>query len=313
MYPCVIGVSVLGTSLAIAQGYDGESAAVLLGVLGALAVAAAERVIPWAPAWRESHGDSQTDGIHVLVSGALIPGVIRALAYVPIALAGRNIAGLLGAPSLWPTRWPMALQVLLALVISDFFGTVAHLAMHRSPWLWRLHAIHHDAPRLYWLNGLRVHPIDAAMTMATTILPLIFLGISPNALALFAAIATPHIALQHANLDLRLGWLSPWISAGDAHRWHHARDRTDSDANYGGIILLWDAVFGTRKLHADRAPSQDVGIAQGPLATRWWGQVRAPFERRWWVSREGCAVEPMHHSAGHTDARDTTRTPGSLQ
>ena len=32
--------------------------------------------------------------------------------------------------------------------------------MHEVPWLWRFHATHHSAPRLYWLNAGRFHPLD---------------------------------------------------------------------------------------------------------------------------------------------------------
>ena len=51
-------------------------------------------------------------------------------------------------------------QLPLALVVAELVEYSFHRLMHEVPWLWRFHATHHSAPRLYWLNAARFHPID---------------------------------------------------------------------------------------------------------------------------------------------------------
>ena len=60
------------------------------------------------------------------------------------------------------------------------------------------------------------------------------------------------------------------------HRWHHSRDRTESEANYGNALIVWDVVFGTRRL-PDRAPPLDVGLAGKPYPSAYGAQILAPF------------------------------------
>ncbi len=54
------------------------------------------------------------------------------------------------------------------MIVSEFGSYWAHRLMHERPLLWRLHAVHHSAERLYWLNAGRFHPLDTAMQYVVT-------------------------------------------------------------------------------------------------------------------------------------------------
>jgi sterol desaturase/sphingolipid hydroxylase (fatty acid hydroxylase superfamily) len=159
--------------------------------------------------------------------------------------------------------------------------------MHEIPWLWRLHATHHSAPRLYWLNGTRAHPFEIALRFGLVgVVPLALLGIDARVLALTAVAALAADTFQHANIALRLGPLAWIYSIGDAHRWHHSRMRGEADANYGNVYLVWDAVFGTRYLPADREAPTEVGIeGLDAFPKGFVGQWLSPF--RWSRIAEG--------------------------
>ena len=87
------------------------------------------------------------------------------------------------------------------------------------------------------------------------------LGFSPEALLGYLAITQPILMLQHANLNLKSGWLNYIFSTNELHRWHHSTDREKANSNYGNAIVLWDQVFGTFKIGsvADTAEST-VGL-----------------------------------------------------
>src|SRR5438046_9276625 len=57
-------------------------------------------------------------------------------------------------------RMPWLLQFFLAVVVADLAEYFIHLALHKVPFLWRFHAIHHSSKALDWIAGSRSHFID---------------------------------------------------------------------------------------------------------------------------------------------------------
>jgi sterol desaturase/sphingolipid hydroxylase (fatty acid hydroxylase superfamily) len=64
----------------------------------------------------------------------------------------------------------------------------------------------------------------------------------------------------------------------ELHRWHHSRLLRESNTNYGQNLIVWDIVFGTRFLPADREPPEDIGIADMPnFPMDYFGQLLSPI------------------------------------
>lgn len=218
-----------------------------------------ERVLPWHRGWLRSQGDVGTDLLYLPTQSIL--AVLCAPAAAGIAIAFADTLASLTGGGVWPTHWPIAVQVVLASIVREFFDYWAHRSMHKVDWLWRLHATHHHPGRVYFLNGSRAHPLEIVYRFGFVgVVPLAMLGIEPRVLALTAVAALGADIYQHANVAIRLGPLSWLYSIGDAHRWHHSRARGEADTNYGNVYLFWDAVFGTRYLPRDREPPTDAGI-----------------------------------------------------
>lgn len=128
----------------------------------------AERWWPYRSGWNQSHGDGARDLLHALVNETL-----NALGIAAIPLLALWLPHL----GLWPAAWPLALQLLAALLIADLGITLVHYASHRSPLLWRLHAVHHSVTRMYGFNGLMKHPLHQMLEALGGTLPLLLLGI----------------------------------------------------------------------------------------------------------------------------------------
>jgi sterol desaturase/sphingolipid hydroxylase (fatty acid hydroxylase superfamily) len=109
------------------------------------------------------------------------------------------------------------------------------------------------------------------------VLPLAFLGAQQEVFILLGIINIVVGFFQHANIDFKLGPLGWIFSIGDLHRWHHSRERSEHDRNYGNNFIFWDTVFGTRFLPADRQPPDDIGIHYFPRTVG--AQILAPL--RW--------------------------------
>jgi sterol desaturase/sphingolipid hydroxylase (fatty acid hydroxylase superfamily) len=66
----------------------------------------------------------------------------------------------------------------------------------------------------------------------------------------------------------------------ELHCWHHPRTVRGANTNNGSNLILWDIVFGTRFLPADREAPRDIGIAGlSAFPMSWWQQLISPF--RW--------------------------------
>lgn len=271
-----------GTALAWWSGDLGLPPEVALaGVpsVAAVLIAALERAIPYEAAWARSRGDVGTDVVHLLVSMIAVPRVYEMTVTVALGALATRVAESWGGAAAWPTGWPVAAQIALALVVGEIGSYWIHRWTHTVPLLWRVHAIHHSAPRLYWLNVARVHPIDVALALLFQTGPLVLLGCPPQTLALTLVLGSVHGMLQHSNADLRLGPLNWVFSNAELHRFHHARDARTSNHNYGQTLIVWDLVFGTFLLPKDRRPDADVGLPPelSDYPQTWVGHLRAPF------------------------------------
>jgi sterol desaturase/sphingolipid hydroxylase (fatty acid hydroxylase superfamily) len=244
---------------------------------GYLVVILGERLYPFVPAWNRNHADFGTDAAW---AGT---GFVSAPLFAPIyALLGAGLGGLLSIEwqsSLWPNQWPLIGQLILALVVVEFFQYWLHRLEHETDWLWRFHATHHSAPRLYWLNAARFHIVDILLLGLGFAVPLIALGAPPEIFGLWVVVATIHGLSQHANMQIRCGPLNWIFSMAELHRWHHSPLTEESNANYGQNLIVWDIVFRTRFLPRDRQPPKAVGIADLPgFPMTWWAQLCSPWQ-----------------------------------
>jgi sterol desaturase/sphingolipid hydroxylase (fatty acid hydroxylase superfamily) len=275
--PLMLAASLGAALFALEQGVPASALLLPIFVASALLVALLERALPYRAAWNRSRGDVWTDAAYVpttwLASGLLQPLV----ASVAVATGGWLSSAL--DSGLWPSSWPLLAQLALAAVVVELPSYWAHRWMHEVPWLWRLHAVHHSAPRLYWLNTTRSHPLEMAFRGVIGMLPLAILGAGVGLIALWGISNIVIGLFQHANVDIRLGPLNWVFSAAPVHRWHHSRDLREANRNYGDNFIFWDTVFGTRYM-PEHEPPTELGIEGLDAFPRGFlAQLIAPF--RW--------------------------------
>ncbi len=284
-FPLAITASVGGAIVLINRGESPESVTGLIIFLSYLSIAIFERVLPLHREWLRSHGDVRTDIGLALTNGVVNLGAQPLVLALAVAIASWTSAEY-GA-TLWPNTWPLAAQLVPALILGELVEYTAHRCMHEIPWLWRFHAPHHSATRLYWLNALRFHPLDILLIGPGKLIPLVALGADGRVLALVLIFSAVHGVYQHANLPCRIGPLNWIFSMAELHRWHHSPVMAEANHNYGGNLIFWDIVFGTRWLPADREPPVTTGIEALPNCPRGFvALLAAPFRWRKFV-REG--------------------------
>ncbi|MES2839438.1 MAG: sterol desaturase family protein [Pseudomonadota bacterium] len=270
-YPLVFGGSTLAIVYKLYAGMSYWPVVPAISLAGVLAVAVLERGRPFRAAWLTDHGDTNTDIAHTVVNLAVIQ-----LTAVWIARLGDFV------PPQWrlfPVQWPLWSQLLLVAAVFDLGLYAVHRLSHAVSWLWRLHAPHHSAERLYWLNGERRHPLHAALMAAPGLTILFAMGTPSELVAAWLAILVVHLTFQHSNLDYSLGPIRHLIGVAETHRWHHKRDFEDAQVNFGEFFMIWDRALGTYFDSRDHLGDAAVGLREKDYPRDYWGQLLHPLKR----------------------------------
>ncbi|HMS79558.1 MAG TPA: sterol desaturase family protein [Burkholderiaceae bacterium] len=120
-----------------------------------------------------------------------------------------------------------------------------HRAAHRVRWFWASHAVHHSPNAFNLSAAYRLSWTGRISGSLLFFLPLCWLGFPPPAIAAVYAMNLLYQFWIHAEWIPRLGPLEGWLNTPSAHRVHHAADVEYLDANYGGVLLVFDRLFGT--------------------------------------------------------------------
>jgi sterol desaturase/sphingolipid hydroxylase (fatty acid hydroxylase superfamily) len=251
-------------------------------------IAVLERLFPHRPEWNRSHGDVRTDVFHLLFTGAIAQALVAAVALGPLTLLSLWVSNAAGG-ALWPSGWPMLAQLALALVLGELGHYVFHRVSHENHFVWRLHAAHHSAPRLYWLNATRFHVLDLSLIISCESLPLALLGAGAEVLAPYFVFRAVYGQVQHCNVEMPTPRWIDWLwSSPNVHRWHHSTVSREGNNNYGAVLNVWDHAFRSF-FRPDQPFAGPVGIGQLPnFPAGYLAQQLSPF--RWRRIRQGNAV-----------------------
>ncbi|MFN7976795.1 MAG: sterol desaturase family protein [Vicinamibacterales bacterium] len=244
-------------------------------VLTAGAIALCEWRWPYRAAWVPGRDEVRLDITFLAVVQLMLPPLVSLLFLMAIVEPARALR--LPVQAWWPHGWPVGAQVVLMILTVDFLRYWLHRAAHETDLLWRLHKVHHSVEQLYWLNTSRFHPIEKALQMLLDSVPFVLMAVDPVVLALYYLSDATNGFFQHCNIDLRYGLLNYVVGSAETHRWHHSREPREANANYGNTVIVWDLLFGTWFLPADRAIG-DLGLHQR-LPASFTALMAAPFRK----------------------------------
>ena len=134
-----------------------------------------------------------------------------------------------------------------------------HRAAHRVRWFWCNHAVHHSPNQLNLAAAYRIGILGRATGTAIFFTPLVWLGFPPRIVFEVLSLNLLYQFWIHATWIPKLGWLELVLNTPSAHRVHHARNLEYLDANYGGVLIVFDRLFGTYRAERDDLPC-DYGL-----------------------------------------------------
>jgi len=178
---------------------------------------------------------------------------------------------------------PVWLELLLAIMILDLLAQYTiHYLLHRIPFLWRFHRVHHSDINVDATTGTRHHPIDYCTRELFSLVAVLLLG-APLSYYLFYRFVTVFCTyFTHSNIrlpeniDRALSWV---IVTPNAHKFHHHYKMPWTDRNFGLIFVFWDRLFGTYVYGPTDKIQYGVDVMDGEKAKQIRYLLIEPFER----------------------------------
>ena len=204
-----------------------------------------------------------------------------------------------------PVTW---WSIPLAFVAEDFVYYWFHRTAHRIRWFWASHVVHHSSQHYNLSTALRQTWTGQFSLSFAFRLPLFLIGFDPKLILFCAGLNLVYQFFIHTETVRRLPHPIEWLfNTPSHHRAHHGTNPRYLDRNFGGVLIVWDRMFGTFEAERDEEPVR-YGIIRN-LATfnplwvathEWIGMGRDVVKARDWRARWRAIAGPPGAGSGET-------------
>ena len=202
----------------------------------------------------------------------------------------------LGMISRFPTMLNLGVQSVIFVFISEYlnlellsvknpFTWIAAFLLYDLSYYW-MHRMHHEIKILWATHSVHHHGEDynlaTALRQTSTgwlwkwifYMPMIMLGIPGEVFITVAGVNLVYQFWVHTKHIGHLGLLEKIFITPMNHGIHHAKNKEYIDANYGGVFIIWDRMFGT--YIAEKPDIKPVYGTATPLGS--WNPIWANFQ-----------------------------------
>lgn len=249
--------------MAVNENHGANSAGRSSGWLGALAIGGTlaalfllERRYPLRLAKPQPDRLRVPQNLAIASTTALVVRVCERPVVEPLAKwVERRRIGLL--PRL---HLPLPVEKALGVLLMDYTLYWWHQLLHRIPFLWRSHVVHHSDLALDTTTALRFHGWEFLASVPWRAAQVTLLGIRPSTLALWQKLTAIEVLFHHSNLRLppkvdRI--LSRIVVTPRMHGIHHSVKHEEMNSNFSSGLTVWDALHGTLKTNV---PQREIEI-----------------------------------------------------
>ncbi len=192
----------------------------------------------------------------------------------------------------------------LAILVADFCYYWMHRVEHEVRFFWAYHVTHHSSPEFDLTTAYRLSWVEGLFEWIFVI-PMLLLGFDAVATVISLIVVATYQTWIHTQKIGKLGILDKVINTPSAHRVHHGSNPKYLDKNYGGILLVWDHLFGSYQAEEEQVkfgitnPVESINpfvinfheyaaIARDMWRAKNWGnRWKYLFGRPGWVPEEG--------------------------
>jgi sterol desaturase/sphingolipid hydroxylase (fatty acid hydroxylase superfamily) len=175
-----------------------------------------------------------------------------------------------------------------ALLMYDFCYYWLHRMGHEVNILWAAHVVHHQSEHYNLTTALR-QTGSGALLGWLFYLPMAIIGVPVKVFVVVALIDLLYQFWVHTEMIGKLGWFDRVFCSPSNHRAHHAVNDRYLDRNYGGILIVWDRLFGTfveeddtdRPVYGTRSPLRSWNPLWANAEVYWRTAQDAWHAKRW--------------------------------
>lgn len=195
---------------------------------------------------------------------------------------------------------PVWLNILVWLVLADLIQYWLHRSLHRWPWLWVLHKVHHSQKELNPLTSWRVHWLEFVYLSFGAFAVSLLLGNFTGYHSIIIGILAASQMAQHSDIDWTYGPLGKVFVSPHFHNRHHSTAEEDRDVNFGSLFVVWDHLFGTARDVPGLASSHGLVGMEDDVPPSFLGQQIYPLSKllpwhRFGTATRGDSVSENHH------------------
>lgn len=251
-----------------------------------LFVWALEIIVPWRKNQPIIRKDFYLDVFYMFFNFFLFSLIgYNAVSNVGVALFSDFLAlfGITHVVALNVASWPLWGKFLLMFLLRDFIQWNVHRLLHRVPWMWEFHKVHHSVEEMGFAAHLRYHWMETVIYRFFEFLPLTMIGFGLTDFFWLHIFTVTIGHFNHANVYLPVGPLKYLINTPQMHLWHHVEQLPESHPNginYGISLSLWDYLFGTAVFPK---PEKNLKLGFENLSEfpkTLWDQLRYPWYKK---------------------------------
>lgn len=235
-----------------------------------------EILFPWRKEQSIFRRDFWLDGFYMFFNFFLFAIAISGF-YKLLGLLFSDLGIRQGSLAVMDTsQFPNWLQLLIFFLILDFVQWFTHILLHKYPFLWKFHQIHHSVKEMGFAAHLRYHWMENIFYKPLKTFGVLILGgFEPEQAYIvhFFAIAIGHF--NHANIKITWGPLKYILNNPVMHLYHHAHDLPDGKygVNFGISLSLWDYIFRTNYIPEDSGTIELGFRGDGEIPNTFWKQI----------------------------------------
>jgi sterol desaturase/sphingolipid hydroxylase (fatty acid hydroxylase superfamily) len=147
---------------------------------------------------------------------------------------------------------PQGIKVIVAFLLLDYSNYVWHILLHKLPFMWRFHLVHHTDLDLDVTTAFRFHFGELIASVFFRGAAVLLIGVSPTIVLIYEIAFEAATQFHHSNTKLPFSvekMLNKMIVTPRMHGIHHSMVKTEADSNYSTIFSIWDRIHSTLRLN----------------------------------------------------------------
>lgn len=210
-----------------------------------------EIIIPWRKNQKVIRKDFWLDGFYMFFNFFIFSLIIyNGLSNVVVELFNDflGVFGIQNLVAIQISSWPIVAQFILMFILADFIQWNVHRWLHKYPFLWQFHKLHHSVKEMGFAAHLRFHWMETIVYKSVQYIPLAMIGFGIDDFFIIHIIAIAVGHLNHANVGWDYGLLRYVLNNPKMHIWHHAKNLPEEHPrgmNFGLTLSIWDYLFRT--------------------------------------------------------------------